>query len=278
MYSFLLYILLFLFGGAIGSFIGVIIDRLGIKSFFTGRSRCDSCNRELNWYEIIPVFSFIFLKGRCKKCKVKIDNSKFLLELLGGVFSIVFYKLFILKYFLFPIIFTNLILGIGFSLLFIILFIIFLVIILYDLKHKLVPTSFSLLLLTIGLAFEIYRVFNYYVYYGGLTSLFWLDLFSGFLISLPFLLIYFLSKKKGVGFGDIIIYFGIGYLSGFIFGISIFFISIWLGALVSVLLMIFYPKKYNRKSSIPFAPFILIATIIVMLFKIDIIGLLQVFG
>lgn len=74
--SLIIYSLIFLFGGALGSFAGVIVDRLYIKSFLTGRSNCDTCNRRLNWYELIPVFSFLFLGGRCRKCKVKIGKEK----------------------------------------------------------------------------------------------------------------------------------------------------------------------------------------------------------
>ncbi len=276
MNSFILYSLLFLFGGALGSFAGVIVDRLYIKSFLTGRSNCDSCNKRLNWYELIPVLSYLLLRGRCKKCKVKIGKEKFWTELFGSIFMIFTYNIYISKYFSSSLTKENIISGLSVLLLAGFLYIIISVIIFYDLKHKMVPTNFSLLLIIIGVSFEIYKIFNYKIFYGGINNLFWLDLFSGFLIALPFLLIYFLSKKKGVGFGDIIIYFAVGYLSGFIFGVSIFFISIWLGAIISIYLIIFYPKKYSRKSAIPFAPFILIATILVAFLQIDILGILQI--
>ncbi len=276
MYNFIIYSLIFLFGGALGSFSGVIVDRLYIKSFVTGKSYCDTCNRSLNWYEIIPVFSYLFLGGRCRKCKVKIGKEKFWLELFGGVFFIIVYKLYIIKYFSLPILTQNIITGSLFSLLVILLFIIISVIIFYDLKHKLVPTGFTLILIIIGIAFEVYRIINYKVFYKEISTLFYLDLFSGFLIALPFLIIYLITKKRGVGFGDILIYFGIGYISGFISGISVFFVSIWLGAIISILLTFFYPKKYNRKSTIPFAPFILISAILVGFLQIDILGLTQI--
>lgn len=278
MNSLIFYALLFLFGGALGSFAGVIVDRLYIKSFLIGRSYCDTCNRRLNWYELIPVFSYLFLGGRCRKCKVKIGQEKFWMELFGAIFVILVYKLYIAKYFVFPLVAQSVITGSLFSLLAVLLFIIITVIIFYDLKHKLVPTGFALLLVVIGIAFEIYRAFNYEVFYGGFTQLFWLDLFSGFLVAFPFLIIYWITRKKGVGFGDIIIYFAVGYLAGFIFGVSIFFISIWLGAAVSIILMFLYPKKYNRKSAVPFAPFILIATILVAFLQIDILGFVQFLG
>lgn len=278
MTNFIIYVLIFLFGGAIGSFVGVVVDRLYVKSFLAGRSNCDSCNRRLDWYETIPVFSYLFLKGRCRKCKVKIGKEKLWLELLGGIFSLLFYKVYLIKYLSQPFLLENTVTLILFSILGILLFIIFFVIIFYDLKHKLVPTGFTLSLLIIGVAFEVYRVFNYKIFYGSIDTLFWLDIFSGLLVALPFFLIYYFSKKRGIGFGDVLIYIGVGYMAGFIFGLSIFFISVWLGAIVSLLLILVYPKKYNRKTAIPFAPFILISTILVAVFQIDILGLIQLFG
>lgn len=273
MFNTLFYILLFLFGGSLGSFACVIVDRLYIKSFLTGRSHCDNCNKSLAWYELIPVFSYLFLGGRCRKCKVKIGSQKFYLELLGGVLTLVTYKIYLASYFALPLDPHKALVGALFSLGYIFLFVIFSVIIFYDFRHKLVPTTLALILIITGLAFEAYRAFNYNAFYGGLTTFFYLDLLAGLLIALPFYLIYLFSKKRAVGLGDILIYLGVGYLAGFIFGISIFFISIWLGAAVSILLMVLKPKQYTRHTEIPFTPFIIIATILVMLFQIDILGL-----
>lgn len=269
------YILLFLFGGAIGSFACVIVDRLYLKSFLRGRSNCDHCNRELHWYEMIPILSYLFLGGRCRKCQTPIGAEKFYLELFGGILAILVYKLYLIEYFILPLNMSSILTGVLFSLLFIFLFVIFAVIIFYDLRHKLVPASFAYILVIVGIAFEVYRAINYVSIYGSLNTFFYLDLFSGFLIAAPFYLIYLFSGKRAVGYGDILIYFAVGYLAGFIFGISIFFISIWLGAIVSIFLVSLFPKKYNRRTQIPFAPFILIATIIVMLMQIDILGLVS---
>lgn len=272
-----MYVLIFFLGAAIGSFACVIADRLYIKSAFSGRSECASCAKKLAWYEMVPVFSFIFIRGRCTKCKSKIGARHFWVEIMGGIFSILVYSMYIENYFSMPIFITNIATGILFSILFALLFITFTVIFIYDLRHKLVPTKYTLLLIITGLAFELFRVFNYKSLYGGFTTLFWLDLFSGFFIALPFLALYYLSGKKGVGFGDILIFFGVGYVTGFVFGVSVFLLSVWIGALTSVLLMYLYPKKYNRKSRIPFAPFIVIATTLVLFLQIDIVGILPLF-
>lgn len=272
----ILYVFLFFLGAAFGSFVGVIVDRLYIKSYIKGGSICQSCARNLKWFETIPVFSYLFLGGKCRKCKSKIGAEHFWIEVAGGVFAILSYQVFLKDHFVLGG-GESLILGIILALFFAILFIIFGVIFNYDLKNKLVPTNYALLLIVIGLAFEAYKAFNYQTVYGGFTSLFWLDLFSGFIVALPFFLIYIFSKKKAVGLGDILVYFGVGYLAGFIFGLSIFLLSVWLGAFISLVLLYLLPKKYHKKSQIPFAPFIILATLIIMFLQLDIIGLSSLF-
>lgn len=175
---------------------------------------------------MIPVLSYLFLRGRCRKCKIQIGSSKFYLELSGGILAVIIYKLYLAQYFIYPFNLHNLLIGVLFSLLFILLYVVFAVITFYDFRHKLVPANFSLILLVIGIAFEVYRSFNYNDFYGGINTFFYLDLFSGLIIAAPFYLIYLFSKKRAVGFGDILIYLAVGYLAGFVFGISIFFISI----------------------------------------------------
>lgn len=273
MHIFILYLFLLMIGAAFGSFVGVIVDRLYIKSYIKGKSICQSCAKKLSWYEMIPIFSYLFLKGKCKKCKSKIGQENFWIEIAGGVFSILTYQIYLSEYFTYPYTLTSIIPGLLFSLFFAFLFVIFGVIFIYDLKNKLVPTNFTLILILVGLAFAAYRAYYFNHFYGGMSTLFWLDIFSGILIALPFILIYYFSNKKGVGFGDILIYLGVGYLSGFVYGVSILLLSIWIAAAFSLILLLKKPKKYNRKSQIPFAPFIILATLLVMFLQIDIIGI-----
>ena len=77
----ILYILMFITGACIGSFINVIFSR---HDWFHGRSRCDSCGYTLKWYDMIPLVSYVFLLGKCRKCKKKIDSSHFISELIMG--------------------------------------------------------------------------------------------------------------------------------------------------------------------------------------------------
>lgn len=90
----MIYILIFLFciffaGGSVFSFINVVADRLpNGESIVRGRSHCDKCNKTLNFIEMIPVFSYLFLRGKCSKCKNKLSIKYFLTELAGGFFAL----------------------------------------------------------------------------------------------------------------------------------------------------------------------------------------------
>lgn len=82
----ILYVLRFLFGACIFSFLGVVIYRLPLgESIVAGRSHCTICGRTLKAWELIPGFSYIFLGGKCKECKTKIPVRDFICEVLGGV-------------------------------------------------------------------------------------------------------------------------------------------------------------------------------------------------
>lgn len=77
----MLYILMFITGACVGSFINVIISRY---DWFRGRSHCDHCGYTLKWYDLIPILSYTFLLGKCRKCKKKIDSAHFVSELIMG--------------------------------------------------------------------------------------------------------------------------------------------------------------------------------------------------
>lgn len=91
------YILVFFLGASLGSF-GLVVVRRGHNddwtSWLTGKSFCESCNKTLKWWELIPFVSYIVLGGKCSKCKAKIDPSHFFAETICGVIYLVLYLLF----------------------------------------------------------------------------------------------------------------------------------------------------------------------------------------
>lgn len=85
-YKVLSYALMFILGSSIGSFLLVIIRRSEQgKSWSKGRSKCENCGKELQWWELIPTISFLILGGKCSGCKVKIDETHFICETYLGL-------------------------------------------------------------------------------------------------------------------------------------------------------------------------------------------------
>src|SRR3989338_4705293 len=80
------YVLVFFFGASLGSFANVLIDRVPVgKSIWFDRSECDYCHKTLRWFELIPLISFIFQKGRCVRCKKELSWQYPTIELLMGM-------------------------------------------------------------------------------------------------------------------------------------------------------------------------------------------------
>lgn len=77
----MIHIFLFIIGTCIGSFLNVMFSR---RDWYKGRSRCDNCGYTLKWYDLIPIVSYLFLGGRCRKCKMKINKEHLICELLMG--------------------------------------------------------------------------------------------------------------------------------------------------------------------------------------------------
>lgn len=94
----LLYVMIFFLGSSLGSFSLVIVRRghnNDWKSWLTGKSKCESCGKTLVWWELIPFVSFLALRGKCSKCKTKIDYSHFLTETFAGIVYSILFTLFL---------------------------------------------------------------------------------------------------------------------------------------------------------------------------------------
>jgi prepilin signal peptidase PulO-like enzyme (type II secretory pathway) len=103
-----------------------------------------------------------------------------------------------------------------------------------------------------------------------------LDALSGLIIAAPFALMYFFSRGRLVGLGDVMLYLAFGFILGLPMGATAFFYSVWLGAFVAIILMLVHKKDYNLKSEIPFTPFIIICALFVLFTKSDILNLYDI--
>jgi len=255
-------IIFFVFGLAVGSFLNVIIFRYNTHRSFRGRSGCMTCQKKLSWYELVPVFSFLFLGGRCYGCKAKISLQYPLIELISGL---VFLGLF-LK---FQNVFFFDTLGFSLDLAFYgTVFSLLLVTAMYDLRHKIIPDAFSL-------ALGILTFLGLFFFAGQGFTPHWptlLDLFSGIIIAAPFALLWFFSRGSWMGLGDAKLAISLGWLLGLSAGLSALVVSFWAGAVVGIGLVIF-SKRHGMKSEVPFAPFLVFGTMLVFLLGVQIFSL-----
>jgi prepilin signal peptidase PulO-like enzyme (type II secretory pathway) len=273
----ILFIFIFILGTIIGSFINVVGLRYNSgMSISKGRSRCFSCGKNLEWYELIPILSFILLGGKCRGCKDNISWQYIIVEILCGL---VFLGIALRAFALWPLyggFEHGLLYSVLFSLYYVWTFSLLLVIMIYDMRHKIIPDRIVYIFIALSSLKLILFVFCKHF---SLNTIDIFDLLSPFILSIPFALLWLVSKGRWIGLGDAKLLFGMGALLGFSFGVNATILAFWLGALYSIILMIYSKahKKHRHKvglrTEIPFAPFLILATIIVFFTHIDLIGI-----
>ncbi|MFZ7131883.1 MAG: prepilin peptidase, partial [Eubacteriales bacterium] len=242
-------------GAVIGSFLNVCVDRLpASKSLIYPASHCDTCSRKLELQDLVPILSYLAVKGRCRSCRAKIPKRVFWVELGTGVFTAL---LFLYK-------------GFSIEFAFIALFsYLYIVIALIDLHHKLIlnkviyPSLIAALIIapffikqdTLGSNVVDYGITNALI--GGVT---------GFI----FLLIPALVFRGGMGFGDIKMSTLIGLTTGFGEVLVALLLGIILGGITGIIFLITGVK--NRKETIPFGPFLALSAIVTLILGTDILS------
>ncbi|MEK9182532.1 MAG: prepilin peptidase [Patescibacteria group bacterium] len=250
-------IIFFSFGLIIGSFLNVVIYRYNTAKSFGGRSACMSCQKKLCWYELIPLISFVTLRGRCKTCKTKISIQYPFVELMTGLISVFLFLKFQYMFYVNTLIFT------GIYAYYMFMFSLLLVIAVYDLKHKIIPDKLSLLF---GIfAFSGLFIFTSYGFLPHIPSI--VELLSGVLIALPFALFWLISKGTWMGLGDAKLALGLGWLLGLSRALSGLVIAFWSGAILGVILIV-VSRKYGMKSEISFAPFLVLGAFLAFILEL----------
>lgn len=255
-------IFIFILGLIIGSFLNVVILRMNTgRSVAKGRSACLRCNTTLSWYELIPVFSFLGLRGKCATCKERISFQYPLVELVTAI--------------VFTFIYTSVILTNGFTLMALGIFIfsvtiasILIVIFVYDIRHTIIPEHavyFFILLSLLSIAWKFFTVPGFQAVPAVV---------AGVVVALPFFLLWAISKGRWMGFGDVKLALGMGWLLGLIGGLSALLFAFWMGGIVGICLLAL-SRKYSLHSQIPFAPFLIIATFIVGVCGVTILSFFQ---
>lgn len=241
-----MYLVLFFITGLIfGSFYVNLGIRLGKKeSIILPRSHCDNCNHTLKFYELIPVFSYIFLKGKCKNCKKKIDVIYPICELFSGV-------LFLLSFYSF-----------GFSgelFVALILSSLFIIIIATDLNYYIIPDSvliIALVLIFIANLFTMgFKDASIHLVYGLIMFIF---MYALMLVGNV------IFKKESLGGGDIKLTFVLGTC----FKPMLSFISLSLGAFLALIPALYFSIR-TKDNVIPFGPFLIGAFLIIYFTGVD---------
>ncbi len=245
---------LFFFGLSVGSFLNCTIYRISVNEKPKGRSYCPKCKHKLSSKDLIPLLSYIFLKGRCRYCKEKVSLEYPLVELFTGLlFVFVFYFSGFFEV-------ETLSLFVAIDIIFISTVLFFLILIfVYDLKHYIIPdfANFSL----IGISFFYLTLLSFL---ESSWEMFFSGLFSALGVFLFFFLLFYFTKGKGMGFGDVKFVVFMGFFLGFPNILVALFISFFLGAIIGLALISI--KKKKIKSQVPFAPFLIVGTLVAFLF------------
>ena len=243
MFEFRLYIgiIVFLFGITVGSFLNVLIYRIPKKEeFVKTRSHCMSCGYQLEWYDLIPIFSWLSLGGKCRKCKSKISAQYPLIELLNGI-------LWLLSFLFYDLTIT--------TLLFCGLFSSLIALSVIDFRTYEIPVGFNIFILVLGTIRVIYEFIidhnSWPEYIIGLVS-----------VSVPLLLIFYATKGRGIGGGDVKLMGAAGLLLGWKLIVLAFFLGCLLGSVIHITRM----KVSGESHVLAMGPYLSAGIIIAVLF------------
>lgn len=232
---------LFVLGICFGSFINVLVDRIPTdKPLFLSRSECDYCKHKLNALDLIPILSFLCLKGSCRYCHKKLSLYYPLVELVTGILFVLNFLVFNNYY---QLIFSLFVTSSLVTLFFV------------DLKFGLLPDKI------------IYPTTIFIILFSPLIrdqKTFLEDLLVAAILAVFFLLTIIFTKGRGMGMGDVKFAFLIGIILGWQKAILAIFLAFIAGALVGVFLILLKKKKLNQ--SIPFGPFLALSTYISLIF------------
>ena len=229
------YALIFLFGLIMGSFLNAVIYRLDSgESIVKSRSHCPKCGHVLAWYELVPIFSFVIQGGKCRECKSNISWQYPLVELATAILFV------LVLYHNLPLLYT-----LTISSLLIVIFV-------YDLKHYIIPDKIIYpAILVSGIFVWQHATYNIqYTIYAAIGA------------SVFFAAMFFASRGKWMGFGDVKLAFFMGLFLGWPNILVGLFAAFMLGGIIGMGLIVC--GKKTMKSQVPFGPFLVTGTFIAM--------------
>jgi prepilin signal peptidase PulO-like enzyme (type II secretory pathway) len=252
-------VLVFILGLCFGSFVNMLVYRTAVKyeliqnpspaaagspfdlkrEINKKRSFCDGCGKQLKWYENIPVLSWLIQEGKTRCCKKDLPLSYPIVEILTGL-------LFVIYFVNMGVYNTPLQMGLGFI---IIVCLVFSAV--FDYKYMILPDISTGVLVGCAVLLVLFGAIHESPLQYVLSAL----VGSGFLWFL-----YFITKGKGMGFGDVKYAIFMGLFLGWKKTIIAFYIAFIVGAIIGLILIA--NKKAKRNSLIPFGPFLILGTIL----------------
>lgn len=271
----------FILGTIVGSFLNVVSLRHNTGRDLSGRSFCFSCGKTLSWYELLPIFSFLVQKGKCRTCGSTISLQYPIVEIITGALFLGLSQKFLNLFILGTIVGIDSFFGaaiLGAMIIYAILFGLLVVIGVYDIKHKIIPNKLVYIFISVAFlrAFSM-ALIGFYVLGDSFNSVL-LNLLSGPIVALPLFLIWFLSKGRAMGFGDVKLALGLGWMTSLWVALASLMIAFWVGGIVGIILLFLFSKKITMKTEVPFAPFLISGTIIAFFFNINIFNFIEFFG
>lgn len=258
MHSIVPYVIVFLFGSAVGSFLNVCIYRIPRKlSIIVPSSRCPSCNTPIRPLDNIPLVSFVLLGGRCRYCKVKISLRYPLVEFLNAILYVVVVWRF----------------GLGWHTLFYFVFCSALIVITFiDLDFRIIPDKITLSGIPLGLIAGTFILPDPFLRFSllGIKNSF-IGMLGGFvffyLVALAGSAIF---KKEALGGGDIKMMAMIGAVMGWKAVLLTTFLGSLSGALIGIALMV--AQGGGRMMKIPFGPFLALGAVVTLFYGQEILS------
>lgn len=259
--TYLAYLLVFYFGSIMGSFLNVVSLRLPKGEGLSGRSHCTACGHTLSWLDLFPLFSYLLFRGRCRYCQKTFSNRYFLFEFLAGLlFVLAFWQigpqglpgyLLLLKAW-----------AVVSALL---------VVFAIDLEHflifdsVLVAAGLPVVVLNLGLDFLSHRFLRL-----ELASLTFGGLFAGGAFAGVFYLLWYFSRGRWIGFGDVKLMFFLGLALGWPNTAAAWLLAYFLGTAYALPLLIM--RKKQLSSRLPFGCFLAPAALIAMFYGASLVS------
>jgi len=246
------------FGLVIGCFLNVCIYRIPTNhSIINPPSHCTSCGTRLRPLDLVPVFSYVFLRGKCRYCGERVSARYPIVECLtAAVFVLLYFRFSLTIEFLAATFFACILICVAFI----------------DFDFKIIPNGLVIAGLVVGVALCVYNLFYPVSMYGDRV---WYNPLLGiicgsgvlFLISIVGSLVY--KTEDAMGMGDVKLFVVVGLFLGWRLTIIAFMVAVIFAAIISLALILF--KRLNKKSTVPFGPFIALGAFIAMTYGWNII-------